>query len=309
MTAKNNPLTTVFIGAVEGSARALQALCEAGMAPDLVVTLPLAKADSHSDFADLAPIASEHGIALRRVPRTDDADLVQELRGLNPDLILIIGWSQLVGREMLDLPRLGVIGFHPAPLPKMRGRAVIPWQILTAQRQAGATLFWIDEGVDDGPIAAQSVFDIDPETIDARGLYDLSVNEMARLLPDLVGQLANGERPATPQDHAQASICARRRPEDGEIDWTRSADEIERLIRAVGPPYPGATTRSAKGATVTVTRARRHPREGYFIGMPGQVQDVAPDAVTVMCGDGRCIDLLEWNGPEKLGRHTILGRT
>ncbi|SDD38195.1 methionyl-tRNA formyltransferase [Paracoccus isoporae] len=300
-------MRTVFIGAVEGSAVALRALCEAGQAPDLVVTLPLERASAHSDFADLGPIAGAHGIRLQRVARTDDPALMEALRQMAPDLVMIIGWSQLIGRDLLDLPGQGVLGFHPAPLPRMRGRAVIPWQILTGQRVGGATLFWIDEGVDDGEIAAQSVFDIDPDRITARELYDRAVGEMARILPPLVAGIAAGERPAIPQDHDAATICARRRPEDGEIDWTRSAAMIERLIRAVGPPYPGATTRTGKSEIVTVTCARLHPRSDRFIGLPGQIQHIDGREVTVMCGDGRCLDLLDWSGPVRLGRHAILG--
>ena len=301
-------MKTVFMGAVEGSAVALLSLCDDGLEPDMVVTLTLDKAGSHSDFADLGPIAQAHGIPLHRVARSDDAGLMQALANLAPDLIMIIGWSQLVGLDMMALPRLGVLGFHPAPLPKMRGRAVIPWQILTGQRQGGATLFWIGEGIDDGPIAAQSVFDIDPDTITARKLYDRSVSEMAQMLPPLLHRIRAGEMPARRQDHAQASICARRRPEDGRIDWTRPAAEIERLIRAVGPPYPGASTTAMQGDPVMVTHARLHPRANYFVGMPGQVQETGDGIVTVMCGDGHCIDLLAWQGPETLGRHSILGR-
>lgn len=300
-------MITVFIGAVEGSAVALRAICAADHAPSLVVTLPLDKAGNHSDFADLGPIAAAQGIPVLRVGRSDDPALMAALRDLAPDLIMIIGWSQLVGPQMLALPRLGVLGFHPSPLPKMRGRAVIPWQILTGQDKGGATLFWVAEGVDDGDIAAQSVFDIDPATIDARGLYDRSVAEMARLLPALLDDLGAGNRPARAQDDAQATICARRRPADGEIDWSRPASEIERLIRAVGPPYPGASTRDAAGDAVTITAARLNPHPGRYIGLPGQVQDTDGQVVTVMCGDGRCVDLTGWTGPDRLARHVMLG--
>ncbi len=300
-------MKAVFIGAVEGSAVALRAICAAGHPPALVVTLPLDKSGNHSDFADLEPIAAAQGIPVLRVARSDDPALLAALRDAAPDLIMIIGWSQLVGPAILSLPRLGVLGFHPAPLPKMRGRAVIPWQILTGQDKGGATLFWVAEGVDDGDIAAQAIFDIDPATIDARGLYDRSVAEMARLLPALLDDLAAGNRPARAQDDAQATICARRRPEDGEIDWTRPAAQIERLIRAVGPPYPGASTRNAKGEAVTITAARLNPKPGRYIGLPGQVQNIDGSVVTVMCGDGQCLDLIGWTGPERLIRHAMLG--
>lgn len=290
-------MRTVFVGAVEGSAMALRALCMAGHVPVLVVTLPPDRAAAHSDFADLGPIAGEFGIPVHHTTRSDVPDTIAAINALAPDLIAIIGWSQLVGAEFRALPRIGVLGFHPAALPRLRGRAVIPWHILTGQTEGGATLFWIDEGTDSGPIAAQSVFAIDPERITARELYDRAVAEMVAMLPPLMDRLASGEIPAVAQDDSRASVCARRRPEDGWIDWSRPAAQIERLIRAVGPPYPGATTAHAKGR-LTVTASRLTPRQGYYIGLPGQVQDIANGILTVMCGDLQCLDLLAWDGPQ-----------
>ncbi|MGZ3218287.1 methionyl-tRNA formyltransferase [Paracoccus sp. T5] len=295
-----------FVGAVEGSAQALQAICAAGHRPVLIVTLPQDQAGAHSDFFDLGPLAEANAIPLCRAARTDDEACLAAIRNAAPDLVLIIGWSQLVGAELRALPSLGVLGFHPSALPRMRGRGVIPWHILTEQRRGGATLFWIAEGIDDGPVAAQAVFDINPDHITARALYDRAVSEMVAMLPPLLDRLRAGDRPATPQDEAEATICARRRPQDGQIDWTRPAACIDRLIRAVGPPYPGAVTRMADGTAVRVSRARLHPRQGYFIGLPGQVQQVAGNVVTVMCGDGACIDLLDLNGRAP-PRHSILG--
>ncbi|HRO16501.1 MAG TPA: formyltransferase family protein [Paracoccus sp. (in: a-proteobacteria)] len=299
-------MKTVFIGAVQGSAVALRAICDAGMAPALVVTLPLDRAAAHSDFADLGPIAESCGAALLRVARSDGPELLDLLRDLAPDLVMVIGWSQLVGPDLCAIPRLGVLGFHPAPLPRMRGRAVIPWQILTRQRQGGATLFWIGEGIDDGPIAAQAVFAVDPDSITARVLYDRAVAEMAALLPPLLSDLDAGRIPATAQDHDLATLCARRRTEDGCIDWHRPAAEIELLVRAVGDPYPGAATALSCGTPVTVSPARLHARPGYFIGLPGQVQQIEDGVATVMCGDGACLDLLDWTTDGRIARHAML---
>lgn len=301
-------MRTVFIGAVEGSAVALRAIREAGLPPALVVTLPLDRSGAHSDFFDLEPLAEDCGAALLRTARSDDPALLAALRESSPDLIMVIGWSQLVGPELCAIPRLGVLGFHPAPLPRMRGRAVIPWQILARQREGGATLFWIGEGIDDGPIAAQALFPIDPDRVTARTLYDRAVAEMAALLPPLLADLAAGNRPATPQDHGRATVCARRRPEDGCIDWHRPAAEIELLIRAVGDPYPGATTTLPGGQPVAVNRARLDGRKGYFIGLPGQVQEITEETVTVMCGDGACVDLLDWTTEGRITRHAMLGK-
>ncbi|WP_374302867.1 methionyl-tRNA formyltransferase [Paracoccus sp. (in: a-proteobacteria)] len=288
-------MRTVFVGAVEGSARALDGLCAAGHVPALVMTLPLDRAGNHSDFADLRPIAAAHAIPVLEAARSNAPETLAALRAAAPDLILVIGWSQLCGAEFRAIPALGCIGFHPSALPRMRGRGVIPWQILCGERQGGATLLWLDEGTDTGDIAAQTLFSIDPDHETARSLYDRAVSEMIPLLVGLVSRLAQGERPRRVQDHGQATLCARREPQDGMIDWSQPAARIERLIRAVSPPYPAAFTFDDTGRRCIRT-ARLSPRQGYHIGLPGQVQAVG-DGVTVMCGDGLCLDLLDYDGP------------
>lgn len=298
-----------FVGAVEGSRVALEAICAAGHVPAVVVTLPEELAARHSDFAELAPVAEAYGAAVHRTARSDSAETIGLLREVAPDVTLVIGWSQLCGPEFRAVPRIGCIGFHPSVLPRLRGRGVVPWTILQGETESGGTLFWLSDGADTGDIAAQARFPIDPDTITVRELYDRQVAAMCEMLPGLLDRLAAGEVPRQAQDHARASVCARRRPEDGRIDWTRPAAEIERLIRAVGDPYPGALTDGPKGEAMTIRRARLHPRAGYYIGVPGQVQAVDAGGFTVFCGDGACLDVLEWTGLDgPPGIHTKLGQ-
>lgn len=289
----------VLVGAVESSHVALSAICATGHVPELVVTLPPELAYRHSDFSDLAPVAARHGIPIHYTAKSDSEETLAAIAAVEPDLVLVIGWSQLCGARFRAIPRLGCIGFHPSALPRLRGRGVIPWTILLGETDVGASLFWLGEGADDGPIAAQSRYAIDPETVTARELYDRALRALTGLLPPLLHQIAAGDIPAEPQITNGVSICARRRPEDGLIDWTRPASEIHRLIRAVGPPYPGAFTHGPDGNQLIFTAARYTQPENYFIGLPGQVQAVDGRQFTVACGDGRCIDILEWSGADK----------
>ena len=212
------------------------------------------------------------------------------------------------GAVFRAVARIGCIGFHPSALRRLRGRGVIPWTIHGGERNVGTTLFWLREGTDDGPIASQSLFSIDPETVTARQLYDKVTNSLRSMLPGLLASIAAGKPPSHPQPTEGASICARRRPEDGRVDWTRPAEEIHRLIRAVGPPYPGAFTFTRGGDRLVLTAVRFTQPEGYYIGLPGQVQARGPDGFTVACGDRRCIDILEWSGTgERPALHSILG--
>jgi methionyl-tRNA formyltransferase len=302
-------MNTVFVGAVEGSHRALHAICSAGHVPRLVVTLPLALAHRHSDYADLAPLAAEYGVPVHLTSDSNAPQTLAAIAATAPDLILVIGWSQIVQQAFRALPRLGSLGFHPADLPRLRGRAVIPWAILLGEREVGSTLFWIDEGTDTGAIAAKTRFTIDPDTVTARELYDRHLEALAGMLPALLTRIAADDLPRVPQDEAGASLCARRRPEDGRIDWSRPAAEIHRLIRAVGPPYPGAFTEIAGGNRLVLTAVRFPSREGYYIGLPGQVQAIEGRNFTVSCGDRRCVDILGWTGADGPPRlHTILGK-
>ena len=303
-------MKTVFVGAVEGSRAALQAMCDAGHPPALVVTLPPELAKRHSDFADLSVVAAQHNIPVHHTPKSDSPETHAAIAAVAPDLLLVIGWSQLCGPAFRALAPMGALGFHPSALPRLRGRGVIPWTILSGRSEAGASLFWLDDGTDTGDIAAQWRFDIDPTRETARSLYDKAISALVGMLPPLLDDLARGARPAMPQDDSGASVCARRRPGDGLIDWTQPASEIHRLIRAVGPPYPGAFTTTSEGEMVTIIAAKINERRGYYIGLPGQIQAIEAAHFTVYCGDGTCLDITEWTGPEKsLTLHSVFGRT
>lgn len=289
----------VFVGAVESSLGALVSICAAGHVPSLVVTIPPHLGSRHSDYVDLSPVARKYNVPVLFTEKTNSTETIDQIASFEPDLILVIGWSQICGPEFRAIPRLGSIGFHPSALPRLRGRGVIPWSILMQESSVGSSLFWLGEGADDGPIAAQARYAVDPETVTARELYDRALRAVSGLLPPLLTQIADGDIPAEPQTTAGVSLCARRRPEDGLIDWSRSAQEIHRLIRASGPPYPGAYSFGSDGQRIVMTAAKYTEPDGYYIGLPGQIQAIDDQAFTVACGDGRCLDILEWSGAEK----------
>ncbi len=301
-------MKTVFVGAVEGSRRALEALCANGHVPDLIVTLPLSHASRHADFVDLGELAEAHGCAVHRTLRSDADETLDAIRAVEPDLIMVIGWSQLCGEDFRAIPKIGCLGFHPSVLPRLRGRAVVAWTVLLGETESGGTLFWLSEGADTGDIAAQARFAIDPDTITVRALYDRQVDALCDMLPPLLDGIERGDIPRIPQDHSRASVCAKRTPEDGRIDWSWPAERIERLVRAVGDPYAGAFTLTAEEEKLIIAEARIHPRRDYFVGIEGQVQARDEKGFTVMCGDGACLDVLTWHGPENAPKlHSILG--
>ena len=298
----------VLVGAVESSRVALDSLAAAGLGPSLVVTLPPDAAGRHSDFVDLGGAARASGARVHYATDVNSGPTLEAIRREAPDLCLVIGWSQICARPFLDVPRIGCLAFHPSALPRLRGRAVIPWTILLDERTTGSTLFWLDEGTDSGPIALQRTFALAPDET-ARSLYSKHVANLAAMLPKAVAQVAAGTANRTEQDAADASFCAKRTADDGAIDWREPAGRILRLIRAVGDPYPGAFSHW-NGERLHIDAAELASDSHRYIGLPGQVQRHSPSDFSVRCGDGQCITIRKWRSqsgkPPRL--HDTLGR-
>lgn len=276
-------MRSALVGAVESSAVVLRGLARLGHPPLAVITLPLAKAGRHSDFVDLRPLAADAGVPVVEADQVNAPEVIDALRRLELDYLFVVGWSQIVRPDLLRLPRRGCIGLHPAPLPELRGRAVVPWTILLGRRATGTTLFWMDDGVDSGDVLAQELFEVAAEET-AATLVAKHMAALDRMLEDVVPALARFAGPRRPQDQTRASYCARRTAADGLIDWSLGGRDVWTFIRAVGDPYPGAFTFS-KGRKLVVWSADWVPEAPYF-GLAGQVQALGPDGALVACKDG-----------------------
>jgi methionyl-tRNA formyltransferase len=255
-------------------------------------TLSLARgARRHSDYVELRPLAERHDVPIVDAPNINAPDALGRLRELAPDYVFVIGWSQICRAELLTVAGRGTLGFHPAPLPENRGRAVIPWTILQNRSETGATLFWIDAGTDSGDVLLQERFPVAADET-ATTLYAKHLAALDRMLDRAIPMLRDGTAPRTPQDHTRATICAKRSPEDGVIDWRAPANEVWRLVRAVTDPYPGAFTRH-RGGPLRIWAADYIGR-APFHGCAGQVHAVDDAGAVVQCGDGehvllRCV--------------------
>lgn len=280
-----------LVGAVQSTERALQVLARSGNAPAILLTLPPEKSSRHSDYVDLHPLANSLGVPVIDTGDVNDPLILARLAEFDLDVAMVIGWSRLCGPEFVAMPRLGTIGFHPALLPAMRGRAALAWTILLDVRETGATLFWIDDGVDSGPIARQKKIALSGTETLAQ-LMDLQLEALGSMLEGLIRQLSDGARPAIEQDQSAATYLALRRPEDGEIDWTLPAPEIERLIRAVSRPYPGAFT-FLRGQKLTIWSARVASYPQWF-ALTGQIFTFAGDEPVVRCGKDTDLILVDY---------------
>jgi len=281
----------VYVGAVQLSAVGLTALIDKGIKPDLVCTLHRHLAHRHSDFDDLEPITSKHNIPLLRVDNINAPESLAAIKALSPDYLLIIGWSQLLKGELLKIPLKSTVGFHFAYLPRNRGRAAIPWAILNQEREAGVSLLHIDEGVDSGDLITQEKYEVATDET-AETLYAKVCDGLCLMMSQVADWLHQGQDlPALPQDHRTATYLAKRTAEDGWIEWNKSAEDIDRLIRASGRPYPGAFT-VHRNQKLIIWKSRLRPTCNQ-VGTVGQVLSLNDDtSVTIQCGSG-WIDLLE----------------
>lgn len=271
----------VLAGSVSFSERTLAALVRHGANVVGVLGLAESASENVSDYARLDTIAREAGIPYADFVKINDAAVVEQVRAWQPDLMFVVGLSQLVRDELMAIPPKGSIGFHPTRLPKGRGRAPVAW--LTYDGDDGAATFFVLEGeADAGAIFVQEPFAV------AKDAYAMDVIESVRAAIDRaldrwLPSLLAGEWNPVPQDEAKASWYGKRAPEDGLIDWRLPAAEIHRLVRAASRPYPGAFTH-LRGRKMLVWRARI--ADVPFRGVIARILDVRDGSLLVQTGDG-----------------------
>jgi methionyl-tRNA formyltransferase len=168
-------------------------------------------------------------------------DFVAEIESLKPDLIVLVAYGQIIPKAILDIPRFGCINVHGSLLPKYRGAAVIQAPILNGDAETGVTVMMMDVGLDTGPILAQEKIRLEPNET-AATLFPKIAHLGAQLLPKTMKRYIAGGIKPQPQDDSLASYVKALNKEDASIDWSKTATEIERLVRAMSP-WPGAWTR------------------------------------------------------------------
>lgn len=232
----------VFIGVHGEAAPPLRHLLASGEGIVGLVTLAPESRSGVSGAVDLGPLAAARGVPVRLVKSVNDPATVAWIRDLRPDLLLVIGWTQLVRDELLSVPALAALGFHASLLPKYRGRAPINWALINGETETGNSLIVLAPGADEGDIVAQRRIPIAPDD-DCGTLYEKVAATEIEMLADLLPRLRAGEPlPRTPQDSSRATVMPKRRPEDGLIDWNRPSARLHDWVRALTQPYPGAFT-------------------------------------------------------------------
>jgi methionyl-tRNA formyltransferase len=250
-------------------------------------------------------LALEHALTIEQPEKLRDPGVVERLRALAPEVIVVAAYGKILPRSVLDLPPRGAINVHASLLPKYRGAAPIQRAILAGDRTTGITIMQMNERMDAGDLLLQEEIAIRPDdTAESLGvrLADLG----AQLIVVALDGLARGLLEARPQREADATLAPRVNKEEGAVDWSRSAAEIERAVRAFAP-WPGAYSFVA-GKLLKIHRAA--VSQETTRAAPGTVVHASGDLLDVATGEG-VLRLLEvqLEGKRRLGaREFLAGR-
>lgn len=280
-------MKNIVIGAVNSTKNLLEEMLKAGISVDMVFALDDEISENVSAYYPLHEFAQEHNIPYKKYRKINDIENIEIMKQIEPDYIFAIGFSQLISKTIIEIPKYGVIGSHPADLPKYRGRAVVVWQMLEDIRESKVTLFKIDEGADSGEIIDKEPYYIEENDYAEDVLYKADVAQIKlfrRVLPKLMDLTVTFEK----QDDSQATYALRRIPEDGIINWGKSGVDVVKLIRATSRPYPGAFAYYDGKYKIIIWRAHFEKNVKY-IGIPGQIAEIRKDELVILAKDGQIV--------------------
>ncbi len=280
-------LRIVFMGTAEIAAPVLQALSSES---DFCVSLVISQPDRPKGRklklhpTPVKEAANELALAVEQPERCRDESFLDRLDSLNPDLIVVMAYGQILPKRLLSIPRLGCINLHTSILPKYRGAAPIQWAIYDGEENTGITFMLMDEGMDTGPILRIVETPIASDD-NARTIHDRLSEIGARELPDTIRKLAARELRPKAQDHDAATHARKITKKDGRLDWSRSAEALDCQIRAF-TPWPGSYTDWIQGEE----RHRLKFWKADLADAPavphGQVVRADREGMVVKCGEG-----------------------
>ena len=277
----------LFIGTVEFSAKTLIKLIE--LKANVVGLITKEASIFNADFADMSNIATSNKIPFLKTVDVNSVETLSWVKKLQPDIIFCFGWSNLIKKELLHIPRKGVLGFHPAFLPENRGRHPIVWALALGLKQTASTFFFMNEGADSGPILNQSIISISNQD-DAASLYKKIINEALKQIELFLPSLSTNTYTLSIQDDSKANYWRKRGREDGKIDWRMTNDAIYNLVRALNKPYIGAHL-EYKGKDIKVWKVKKVIHKTSNIE-PGKIIKSDGQSIVIKCYAG-AIEIIE----------------
>lgn len=277
----------VYMGTPEFAVYPLKAIIEAGHKVELVITQP-DKAKGRSNKLIPTPVkvaAGEYGIEVFQPEKIKEESAVNKIKKCKPDVIVVAAYGQILPESILSIPPFGCINIHASLLPKYRGAAPIEWAIIDGEEKTGVTTMYMEKGLDTGDMIEKCEVAI--ETSDTgETLHDKLALEGAMLIISTLKALQDNTAVRVKQNDEESSYAHMLTKELGRIDFSMSADRIERLIRGL-IPWPCAYT-VIEGKTVKLLKARVADNTNpiYEKGEPGEIIEVTKKNFTIKCGEG-----------------------
>ena len=300
----------IFMGTPDFAVSALDALCRSGQEVILAVTQPdRQKGRGRKVIQTPVKVCAEKwGVPVFQPVRIREAEAIEQIRSLSPDLIVVAAFGQILPQELLDIPRLGCVNIHASLLPRLRGAAPIQWSVINGDSESGITLMQMNAGLDTGDILFQESVPIGPQET-GESLYEKLAELGGEMIVKYLPAIEAGEVKPVKQDDSLSSYAPMLRKEMGEIDWTMSAAQIEQRMRGM-LPWPGAYT-TLEGHTLKIWSARVLPADSkYADAVPGTVLFTDKKTICVAAGQG-ALALLEVQaeGKKRMGTDAFLRGT
>jgi methionyl-tRNA formyltransferase len=238
------------------------------------------------------------GLPLEQPERIRRPEVLETLRGQAPDVMVVVGYGQIIPQSIIDIPPLGIINVHGSLLPMLRGAGPLQWSLANGDIVTGVTTMRINAGLDTGDMLLKAATRIDIDE-NAQELGERLAPMGAKLLIETLEGLATGSIVAEPQNDADATYAPILSKEDGRIDWTWPAQKIHNRTRGFYP-WPGTAT-TFRGAPLRLWKTRLHPERVSL--PPGRVAS-AKGPVLISCGDSTVLELVE---VQQEGRKRVSG--
>ena len=277
-------MRVIFMGTPDFSVGTLEAVLAAGHEVAAVVTQP-DKPKGRGGAMSMSPVkeaALKHNLTVLQPQRAREEAFIEELRGYEADVIVVVAFGQLLPAEIIHMPKYGCINVHASLLPKYRGAAPIQWAVINGEKASGVTIMRMDEGLDTGDMIASVAVELDAQETGG-SLFDKLQDAGARLCVETMKSIEDGTAVYTPQDNEIATHTKMIQKSLGKINWSLSAVQIERLIRGLNP-WPSAYT-YLSGKTLKIWKATVHP--GNTDAAPGTVVKADKQSLVIQTGVDR----------------------
>ena len=299
-------MKVIFMGTPDFSVGTLEALIEAGHEVVLAVTQP-DKPKGRGGKMQYTPVkeaALAHGIPVFQPVKIREAQAVEELRKYNADIMVVIAFGQILPKEILEMTPYGCINVHASLLPSYRGAAPIQWAVINGDKESGVTIMRMDEGVDTGDMINKVIVPLN-EKETGGSLFDRLSESGAKLLVETLPMLEDGSAVFEKQpEESTTPYAAMISKKMGELDWAKSATELERLIRGLNP-WPSAFSH-LNGKTLKIWEASVEEENGEKKA-PGTVLQADAKGFRIQTGEGILkIDTLQMEGKKRMDAQAFL---